>query len=89
MTSTFNRRLQDWCIGFLGLIIVTAGMTAIDKTAREYVVNTLHGDLPTLPHWLRYQVLAKQVAEVLPVDNGPFVAFGVVALVLVFVMFKM
>jgi hypothetical protein len=89
MTSIINRRLLDWSIGFLGLSIVVAGMTAIDKTAREYLINTLHGDLPTLPHWLSYQVLAKQVADVLPIDNGPFVAFGVFALVLVFAMFKM
>jgi len=89
MATSISRRLQDGFIGLCGLSAVAAGMAAIDETSRRYIVEALHGDLPALPSWLRFHTLAKYVAETLPVDNPSFVAFGVVALVLVLIVFKM
>jgi len=83
------RRFQDWLLAAFGVSTVVAGMAAIDETSRSYLFNAVHGDFPSVPTYLRFHTIARHVSEVLPVDNGSFVAFGVVALVLVVVMFRM
>ena len=83
------RRFQDWFITFFGLGLVISGMAAMDETSRQYVFNALHGDFPTIPTAYRFHTIARHVAELLPVGDTSFVAFGVVALVLVVVMFRM
>jgi hypothetical protein len=83
------RRFQDWFIASSGLGLVVAGMAALDETSRGYLVDAAHGEFPAMPPWLQYHTIVKHVSDVLPVDNPSFVVFGVVALVLVFVMFRM
>ena len=88
MAST-TRRLQDWSLTFFGLGVVVSGMAAIDETSRQYLFNALHGEFPPVPAALRYHAIAGHVAELFPVVDSSFVAFGVVALVLMIVMFRM
>jgi hypothetical protein len=87
-TST-ARRLQDWFIAFSGLGLVVSGMAAIDETAREYLFNALRGDFPTIPTAFRFHTIAAHVTEVFPVTDSSFVAFGLVALVLMVIVFRM
>ena len=89
MASSASARLQDWFITFFGLGAVVSGMAAIDETSRQYLFNALRGEFPTIPSAFRFHALAKHVAEILPVGDSSFVIFGVVALVLVVVMFRM
>ena len=88
MATSINRRVQDGFITLFGLGIVVTGMTAIDETSRRYVVDAMHGEFPAIPHWLRFSTITKHIAEVLPVGDPSFVAFSVVALVLVVIMFR-
>jgi hypothetical protein len=90
MTPTSTaRRLQDWLISFFGLSVVVSGMAAIDETSRGYLFNALHGEVPTIPPAFRFHAIANHVAEILPVGDSSFVVFGLVALVLVVVVFRM
>jgi hypothetical protein len=88
-TTSSTRRLQDWFLAFSGLGIVASGMAALDETARGYLVNAMRGDLPTIPTAFQFHTIAGRVAAVFPVTDSSFVAFGVVAFVLVVVMFRM
>jgi hypothetical protein len=49
----------------------------------------MHGDFPAVPTWMRFHSVAKFVSDALPVANTPFVAFAIVAFVLVVFMFRM
>jgi hypothetical protein len=88
-STSMARRLQDWLIAASGLGVVVSGMAAIDETTRGYVFNALRGDLPTIPTAYRFHTIAAHVAEVFPITDSSFVAFGVVAFVLVVIMFRM
>jgi hypothetical protein len=88
-STSAARRLQDWFIGFSGLGVVISGMAAIDETARHYLFNALHGDLPTVPTAFRFHTIAGHVAEAFPVTDSSFVALGLVAFLLVIFMFRM
>jgi hypothetical protein len=87
-TST-AKRLQDCFITFSGLGLVLSGLAAIDETARQYLFNALRGDFPAVPTAFRFHTIATHVAEVFPVTDSSFVAFGLVALVLMVVVFRM
>jgi len=87
-TST-ARRLQDWFLAFSGLGMVVSGMAAIDETARGYLFNALHGDVPTIPTAFRFHTIAGHLAEVFPVTDSSFVALGLVAFLLVIFTFRM
>ena len=91
MTSSTSaaRRIQDWFLTFSGLGMVVSGMAAIDETARGYLFNALHGELPTVPTAFRFHTIAGHVAEIFPVTDSSFIALGVVAFLLVIFMFRM
>jgi hypothetical protein len=83
------RRLQDWFLAFSGLGVVVSGMAAIDETARQYLFNAFHGDLPAVPIAFRFHTIAGRLAEVFPVTDSSFVALGLVAFLLVIFTFRM
>ena len=88
-STSAARRLQDWFLAFSGLSVVVSGMAAIDETARGYLFNALHGDLPPIPIAFRFHTIAGHVAEIFPVTDSSFVALGLVAFLLVIFMFRM
>ena len=88
MASSATRRLQDWFLTTAGLGVVVSGMAAVDETSRQYLINALHGEFPAIPQAFRYHALAKHVSDIFPIVDPSFVALGLVALVLVFVMFR-
>ena len=88
-SSSTSRRLQDWALSFFGLSIVVSGMAAIDDTSRQYVFKALHGDFPSIPSAYRPHEIWRHIAEVLPVGDTSFVAFAIIAFVLVIFMFRM
>ncbi len=89
MASTISCRLRDGFITMSGVGLIAAGMAAVDETSRQYIFDALHGDFPALPAWMRFHSIAKFVSDALPVANTPFVAFAIVAFVLVVFMFRM
>ena len=49
MASSTARRLQDGFLALFGVSIVASGMAAIDETARQHLLNALHGEFPSVP----------------------------------------
>ena len=88
MASSVSRHLKDWFIATFGLGVVASGMAAIDETSRQHLCNALRGEFPTIPPAFRYHALAKHVSDIFPIVDPSFIALGLVALVLVFVMFR-
>jgi hypothetical protein len=88
-STSAARRLQDWFLAFSGFGVVLSGMAALDETARQYLFNALHGELPAVPVAFRFHTIAGHVAEVFPVTDSSFVALGLVAFLLVIFMFRM
>jgi hypothetical protein len=87
--TTSTSRLQDGLLALFGLSVIISGMAAIDETARRYIVDAMHGQLPSLPPAFQMHTIARHAGELLPLGDSSFVAFGIAGFVLVIVMFRM
>ena len=89
MASTVSRRLQDWFISLFSLGFVVACLAVINDSVRKYLFDALNGDFSTIVPGARVHAVTRHVVDILPTGNPPLMMFGVAALVLTIIMFRM